>query len=792
MLDKIWEKSRLNDTLIAGLISYAGFGTFFPKLVNGFASLNGTSDFETLTWFGMGYFLLPAFLFLAYWNGYEFRNVIADKLKSGNIIHSVGLDSTIFFVILKLTPVAAFFVNPYYLYNNSHFWVLIYGILGIIEYWVYATSVKEVIEKLKEASPERQDKVRQEMLQYGVLISFLNLFLGFGMLYFIEPWYLYRDGMIILLSICLLFYGLCLYGVYLIQIRKYSVIKGFLTLPLFLFLALIYCLPHVNRSLKVIDFNFCHTCSEIEIQILLFSVITSFILFVKLGKDYYFRSKSNGKLNLLDSRFWKGIGYNSLLVFLFCALPFVAKGPLDEKSKSYFEKRLKAANEITDKKLIPELQTENKELTDVDRVLFRFVHKNNHFLRMYGNWTKSLTNLDSIYLSDLSNSEDSFLGFSSSKMDTIKSNFKRFTFARKFYYSKYFDENLKCNDSKCINDFYSKLFKYLTFNVFQNTIIPLSKDPELKDISGFYTHPLNYYSYVVKYYGDQVSKVDSIINNLKYIEYLNRIDSTEIKESPILGKGTNDLRKAELVAKAQNTITGITEFMYKKSVLTDSVLLTSPPVKAFEYFKSMKQEQFFDRIRSAQVIYQSYLYDYQRIGVFLFLLQLVVLGFTWFKIRRDFEPSRNEKSNTDKEPEKAPQKVDDHAVAIAFIVVLALLFPLMREIKAENIDPQKKFWMLNLSNWYMPGFVLPELPSLKELEEEKKKKQGSNVQFDNSRLYFLEDINTPISESAELLDRIRSIDSSLKELKDVGIPIDNSELSDIKKLTREIQDVTIK
>jgi hypothetical protein len=103
MLDKIWGKSRLKDTLIAGLISYAGFGTFFPKLVNGFASLNGTSDFETLTWFGMGYFLLPAFLFLAHWNGYEFRKVIADKLNCRKIQSPLSvLDATILFVNRKI------------------------------------------------------------------------------------------------------------------------------------------------------------------------------------------------------------------------------------------------------------------------------------------------------------------------------------------------------------------------------------------------------------------------------------------------------------------------------------------------------------------------------------------------------------------------------------------------------------------------------------------------------------------------------------------------------------------
>lgn len=788
MLNKIWEKSRLNDTLIAGLISYAGFGTFFPKFVNGFASLNGTSDFETLTWFGMGYFLLPAFLFLAYWNGYEFRKVIADKLKPNNPIPSNGLDVTILFLILKLIPVCWFFINPYFLYEASYLWVIIYAGIGVFEFLMYGRNVKEAIFDNVTYVGDKEKKAFGEMLQYGLLISFLNLFLGIGMLYFVEPWFLYRDNMIFWLSIGLMGYTLMGYSFYLYYLCEYDVLRVsqiFNVLPVFLFLSLIYLLPHVNRSLLPVSPGFLANCSGLKVDILFLFVVSFLVILVKYILDFIFSKIYKKSFNLFNHLSVLRLFFFLVFIGLFCFIPRLLEEPLENKSRSYFEKRVKAANEITDKKLIPQIETENGELSENDRTLFRFVHRNNHFLRMYGNWDSNKTHFHFIYNVDKA-SENEGMFKNRGEKDIINFNFFRMSSAREFYYGRYGRVTFVEGDFKSINEFYSDLFKHLKCTVFPKTIIPLAKDSGLKDISNFYTHPLNYYSYVVNHYFGQVSKLDSVIHNLKYIEYLNRIDSTEDKRSQILGEGTNALRKAELVADVQYTLRGITEFMYKKSVLSDDYILTSPPVKGFEYFKNMKQEQFFDRIRSAQVIYQSYLYDYQRIGVFLFLLQLVVLGFTWYRINQDFVPHNKEslqpeQSSTTKAEAKSDEKspkAEDHAVAVAFIVVLALLFPLMREIKAENIDPQKKFWMLNLSNWYIPSFVLPELPPLKAIEEEKKKDQMPNSEFDNSVFNIYNDYNSSsIPPSTVLEEKIEISNTPTPDLNKMA-----SDINEIKKL----------
>ncbi|MHA7130096.1 hypothetical protein [Algoriphagus namhaensis] len=787
MLNKIWEKSRLNDTLIAGLISYAGFGTFFPKFINGFASLNGTSDFETLTWFGMGYFLLPAFLFLAYWNSYEFRKVIADKLKPDNPIPSIGLDVTIFFVILKLIPVFIFFFNTYFLYEDSYLWVIIYAVIGVFEFLMYGKNVKEAIFDSVTFVGDKEKKAFGEMLQYGLLISFLNLFLGIGMLYFVEPWFLYRDNMIFWLSVGLMGYALVVYSFYLYYFYEYNVLRNshiFNVVPIFLFLFLIYLLPHVNRSLLPVSPDFLVNCSGLEVDIYFLFFVSFLVILIKYILDFIFSKIYDKSFNLFNRFSVLELVYFLFLIGVFCFIPYILEEPLGNKSRSYFEKRVKAANEITDKKLIPQIETGNGELSENDRTLFRFVHRNNHFLRMYWDWKK-------FPFSDPSNlginvsCEKAFYDIPFQDSEIFKNNLSNFTTARNFFYGQYGKQEGEGKKSKSINEFYSDLFYHLKCTVFPKTIIPLAKDRELRDTSNYYTHPLNYYSYVVNHYSGQVSKVDSAIHNLKYIEYLNRIDSTEDQRSQILGEGTNVLRKAELVADVQHTLEGITEFMYKKSVLSDDDILTSPPVKGFEYFKNFKQEQFYDRIRSAQVIYQSYLYDYQRVGVFLFLLQIVVLGFTWYRINQDFVPAKVDSSHLEATDEAKPKtntvekssKADDHAVAIAFIIVFALLFPLMREIKAENIDPQKKFWMLNLSNWYMPSFVLPELPPLKAIEEEKKKDQVSNSEFDNSVFNIYSDNSNSIPPSTVPEEKIEISNTPTPDLIKMA-----SDINEIKKL----------
>ena len=785
MLKDFFNGPRLTDTILAALISYGGFSTFFPKFVNGLGTLNGTSEFETLTWFGIGYFLLPPFLFLGYWNIKGYRIVIKDKLNVKDSTLILSNEVAFLFLALKIIPILIFFSDKYFFYRFSQILIVIYFLIGLLEFWWYSGATKKIISEISSEKNLSKNKIYLEMLHYGVLISFLNLFLGFGMLYFTEPWYLYKDGMIVVLWMYLIAYACLVYSIYLFRICKISPQKSgsrFFVIPLFFFLALIYFLPHVNRSLTVFDLKTCGKCSEIEIETFVFLGVTVLIVFLKFLIHFIYYLIFRDKKFPFSSISYRGMLYGFLLLSLFCALPFAAKNALDNKSKNYFDKRLKAVNEITDKKLIPHFSAVDSISSKDYGELLRFVHRNNHFLRMYGNWNHDTLSYNKLF-SEIEPSVEYNRYTDICQRDLIVNYFSQFSKAREFFYGKYtemkdYDSDFALNDS-AVSDFYSNLFVFLKDTVFSQTIIPLSQDESLKDISGYYTHPLNYYSYVVNHYRDQVSKVDSVIHNLKYIQYLNRIDSKSGEDMQILESLTTSNRKLELVAKIQKTKNGIVEFMNQKAPISDSKLLDALPIEAFETLRDIKQEQFYDRIRSAQIIYQSYLYDYQRIGVFLFLLQLVVLGFAWYKVKEDYYVLAQEDNTIDPK-----SKADDHEIAIAFVVVLALLFPLLREIKAENIDPQKKFWMLNLSNWYAPGFILPELPPLeKEIEKEKRKEFYGQV--DSFNVFQIgRSVENNSDSDTSLVEAVKNLNSILEQLKKEGINVKSSVLDDINETTR--------
>jgi hypothetical protein len=146
-------------------------------------------------------------------------------------------------------------------------------------------------------------------------------------------------------------------------------------------------------------------------------------------------------------------------------------------------------------------------------------------------------------------------------------NFKQFTFARDFYYSTYDqefedDQYLLGKPTNEINDFYSILYSHLKDSVFSQSIISLSKEESLKDIASYYTHPLNYYSYVVGHYGDQIKLTDQIIHNLKYLDYINKIEglSNGDLDQSILPEGSSKRRKQELNEEVERDFTKIVEF----------------------------------------------------------------------------------------------------------------------------------------------------------------------------------------------------------------------------------------
>src|SRR5690606_1131043 len=124
-------------------------------------------------------------------------------------------------------------------------------------------------------------------------------------------------------------------------------------------------------------------------------------------------------------------------------------------------------------------------------------------------------------------------------------------------------------------------------------------------------------------------------------------------------------------------------------------------------FLNFKKYVYYDYYSAAQVIYQSYLNDYQRIGLFVFGGTILILGFTVYYSYQDRRFSRGGSG-------KRPAEVS--MLTVSLIVLLVLALPMCRKIEAENINPEQKYWMMNIANWYTPK-LFEDVANPEEKEE---------------------------------------------------------------------------
>ena len=786
-LNQIFQNSKFKETAIGLLLSYGGFSTLLPKFIESFNSINGTTTFGALTWFALFYFLLPCFIFLTFWNFTGYRQLINEKVKNDdNEIKYKPADFSLewAFFTLKAIPFFLFSINKFiFLWGSFQYSSLIiiiwYLVIAILEFHYSSEKVYKYLKPIEES----QTKNFLSILKYGVLISPLNLVLGIGLLYFSEPWFIYNNNMILILWSVLLFHFIAVTLIFALKVKilGYKTISlKFLFVPLLFLFSLIYLLPHVNRKITLWGFAGFHSSQPILRDFIVFIIL--FILIFISGFviiTYYFKNQRNflrrkGKIN--------SYVFEILILIGFFSLPFFFSNVVEHENSEYFKKRIKASEEITDKKLVPLFKT----VCEKDIQLLEFVHKNNHFLRLHGNWEEVQgTNIQFESLIDKCNyriinflfkQEDQNKDSETFKT-AITANFNSLNRMRSFFYGKYdsklIDEEGLVNQDT-INGFYSKLFIYLKDTVFPETIIPLSRNDTIADIVTHYLHPLNYYSYVVDHYEEQLDLTSNVLTDLKYLNYLSSIQENQVG-NPIYMDASISSKKNELIKKINDIFPKIIEIQGTDYKIDDNFLKIDSTEKFFNDFSSFKQNQLTDRIKSAQIIYQSYLYDYQRIGFFLFLFQLIIFGFIYYESQKE----KKQKQNGSKD------SLDP--IFIGLVTVLALMLPLMREIKAENIDPTKKYWMLNLSNWYSPGIIFPEQQILER--NEKQIQINNNIKLESSLSGFLErSYNKTEAELRILRQDLNSNTDSLKNLIN-NFKASQSEFLKVKETTESIDKI---
>lgn len=774
-----WKKKLsshwVQEAIIGLAISFGGFLTFFPKLLSSVVSINETSTFDTLTWFGLFYFTLASLVFLTYWNVAGYKEIIHSRLKLDWVKNErSGVFVNLILALLKIFPFIIFYINKYYFYECSLWVVAYFSIVGVLEYYYNSNNLINLYRNKVSDKTSLSKGVFLSIFKYSLLLSLINLILGFSFLYFTEPWFLYKSYMILILWAFLFGYFIFVFLInrnFARQICHKDSVVYFTFFPFLILFSLIYILPSVNRTFVA------NGIFEFSIPEYLFYYMGISIILIFFTTLFLIDEKNETNLSLKKNKTEK-FSASILFLILFSSVPFVFGDIIKQENSNYFKKRIQAVERISDKKYMPYFVGNKSFENDL-----YLLDSNNHFLRLFANTQDPIPDISKL-ISMLEPYGENY-SIRISNLVKIFSMFenKNFLTIRQFYYGQYLKEDPNNKFAKFrkdevinverVNSFYGSLFHHLKSGVFKESIVPMSKMVKSHPVIRNYLHPLNYYSYVVDHYDEQVNLIDKVIHNLKYLDYLYTIESDS--DSILNGANSSKILKEELIAEIWNDYSQIVDLQMSLHLFDKGKIIGNPTVKSFENLKLLKQGQFIDRVKSAQIIYQSYLYDYQRIGVFLLLLQLVIFGFTTYGIYQD-----NHRSLPDG---KDDSDSNQYTVAIAFVVVLALLLPLLREIKAENIDPRKKYWMLELSNWYSPSIVFPESSPLKTMEEEKKKEQESNVQFDNSILYY----NDILLETSSNKDSIfnAKLDIAIKhlgELKNKGIKVDDSALKELKLL----------
>lgn len=802
-LESLISENKIKETAIGLLLSYGGFSAFLPNLLKSVSTVNGTTTFDALTWFAILYFLLPCFIFLTYWSFHGSKRKYPDYQdgKSIDLTSKSHRCEWIFFG-LRLLPFLLFFFNRFFFHSGFFressltIFSIWFTAIGLVEFWFFG---KRACKKLKGIVFLNDRTI--SVLKQGAIVSLLNPVLGIGFLYLSEPWFLYKDYMILILWAVISVYVLFVYWIFELIVRTEKLefnSLNFVFVPYLIALGLVYLMPHVNRSMGIFSAGKFFSQTFIDFFCLIGVLVFAFLVFSLISYKAPRRPKQITEFLLAKAS--KTPVPHWILIIVFLSLPFLFNSFIEHENRTYFGRRINATEKISNKKLIPSLKNENDGFDTTQIQLLKFVHRNNHFIRSHGNWenTNKSGNVAITELFDLSKPETFNLLFdslaqmifdisidqsesnkhdSSAIVKMIDSKLGKLVRLREFYYEKYDTiyrnkETLDTIGQQKVNEFYSSLFIHLKNSVFQNTIIPLSGIDSLRPISRYYLHPLNYYSHVVTHYEEQLELVQGIHTKIRHIASLDKFKK-QANGSQIYDPNALSFKMKELIESVNKKLPEIIEIKGSGFLLKDNSdkdnLNFETIEKSFKAFLTYKENQKNERIKNAQVIYQSYLYDYQRIGIFLFLLQLTIFGSLYYTNRVD---EKTKKSDLD-------------SALIALITVAAMLLPLLKVIEAENIDPRKKYWMLNLANWYSPALVFPEPPPLKE-EEQAKSKNGA-FQIDSSTFFIVNqrgemetvDLGKVESSLESILTELGNIDSTLKNQNQVNLEETNRIIKDI-------------
>lgn len=836
----------LKEILIALVIGLGGFTSLLPNILEGVGTIKRMTPYEAMLFFAMVYFLILLFILIAYWGIRGWKLYIIEKMiyisrksdlfqiEKDTIAHNRTYFSY-YFTIAKIVPLIVFLKGEWIFNSRIAICALIifFLLLSCGQLCHVLAKSKRYIEnyKIKPNKDFDLDKLSQikselhlKSVYFNTKVFVLDFFILLGFVMFSCPWLIYMDYLVhFIVAVFFLYVILFILILFRFHNRnKIEVSDKDLHYLIFYFIILAFCCvsyPAVNLT-KVKGL----------IWVLSFIFVVAYIIYIAylafLRKNETIKSK-------VFINFLAVAVLNGFLWYVSCEL----NSTTADLNKDYYEGRWKATLSVSNEKYDPFFKF---SIDSSCRASVDYFEKNNLRFVITGKVDTSNKQLSLYY-------------------DNLYLNYLLDHNLRKTYFGNYVLQGTgRINDLDTLSKFYGDLYKHIN----ESLIVSLKEDSRkindndtLRSVFNDYSHPVNYYSALLKKYQGQLklsSEAVSLINEihrliiLKELRRLNQyafqksnlptnaeaVLKSETKEGLRYPYRNNDKRafvdaiskstelefrtnrlfkkqgknRIELLneeyknvrdwdslfamdskmlksaidkfQKPNNDVLNrkikmrhdtlsdklkkIIEFHDNYNELTIDLInnrdLIEEWVNFFQNFHQHKIVQYNIRFERAQIMYQSYLIDLQRTGLYLFLVQLMALIFLAVL---NFYDNRNLNIRYSKKyanyDNHLAQDSPIYSLTVAIFIAFILLLPLARPIRPDNINPEEPFWMMHITNWYTPRLVKNVLnPNEPERPESYTNIEQLNLDTEPMKdmLNQLEKISTSIDDILEKMESL--------------------------------------
>jgi hypothetical protein len=727
----------IKDGAIGAILSTGIMSTLLPNGIESLGKVQELNSFFTLNLFSVVYFLFPIVIFTTYWLIRGSKSFFFEKFdlyETQKFRTLAKTDSNKFvewkslLVLLKLLPLLVFIVNEsfYSSWGKGVYGLLvIYLLVAFLQLYISYTSNKHLLIKL-DIFEKRKAEFLYRSFCIDALIYFLDIIIALILIAFTKPWLLYTEGFYACVVATMAGFGIATWSFSFTKFKNARLnIEDFVLAVLVAVSGLSF--PAINLS------GFCYASRLTLLCFILISIV------------WLFSKKSEGSKNYNLTAVWRVvIPCVVLLISSIFWVELVVSPSLEKINLTFLKHRYEAFEQFPKNEVFPF----TKATSGVYRADKKAIQENE-----YSNIAFVKENLGAIYYPEYDSLEKIVKQLKSSKLksdDIIDSLF--------------YDSLTKQYQSN-LDSFYKSTFAKV--DSLNPDIIRINHSaPEYKSFVA-YLHPVDYIG----------SKLARDLRFKKGAEEMVRQSEALVRYASIEKiKPANSNVNEVIMTRRGKSIESL-ENLYKNSIdlrdfrpalskISSDSSQSSKLLKFHRIYFEVAELRYNESYKSTQKVYRSYLVDSQRLGVWTFLVTVLVLALASYYNSKANKELGNSHSQREEDNKSLPIDTPKNSLFIQLFIVFFLLIPLLKHIAPENIDPEKPYWMISLQNWYTPNFI----KGLTEKDEARPNYYSSGRTTIENNIDFkvvetaLKELTT---ESQKTKEEIKNINRNINKLNEI-------------------------